>query len=164
MKAAYPNFYKDITKSDVQAMVNLWTTILGEFEYELVSNAVTALVCINTYPPSIAEIKKQLHSFLSKDSDLTEMEAWNLVKKALSNSSYNSETEYQKLPDIVKKCVGSPSMLKEWCIMPIDQVQSVIQSNFMRTFRAKKEVEAKQQLLPQNEVSFIENINFKLLK
>lgn len=163
LRAAYPNSYKDMTKTDVRSLINLWTKVMGDYDYQTVENAINCLVCTNTYPPTIADIKRQLCGEIENE-DMSEMEAWSLVQKALTNSNYNSEGEYNKLPNIVKKCVGSPNMLKEWCQMPTDKVQSVVQSNFMRAYRIKQSAASKHKLFAPKVEEMLDKSHMKMLE
>ena len=87
------------------------------------------------------------------------MQAWGLVRKAINNSGYHSEEEFAKLPPLVQKAVGTPGQLKQWGMSDIESIETVAQSNFMRTNRAvaKREDEVSRmpkeikQLKQQNE-------------
>ena len=89
------------------------------------------------FPPVVGQIIDCIHKMTDRKEDiLTEMTAWGLVYKAVCNSGYNSVNEFNALPEIVKNAVGSPERLREWSQLPTDEVQTVIQSNFMRSFKA----------------------------
>ena len=88
-------------------------------------------------------------SKLNGPKELTEGEAWGTVRKALKNSLYSSIDEFNALPEVVRYAVGSPEMLKSWAQVPLDELETVIQSNFMRTFRAKSANIKEIKLLPQ---------------
>jgi hypothetical protein len=59
-----------------------------------------------------------------------------LVSKALRNGYYGAEQEFEKLPPLVQRAVGQPSNLRQWATTDIDSIENVIQSNFLRTYRA----------------------------
>ena len=84
------------------------------------------------------------------------MEAWQIVRKAISY--YNAEENFINLPPEIQKVVGSPNMLREWAQMDADTVNSVIQSNFMRSFRAKVAQEKEQSMLPESTKRLIHQI------
>ena len=86
---------------------------------------------------------------LNGPRELTKGEAWGTVRKALKNSLYSSVDEFNALPEVVRYAVGSPEMLKSWAQVPLDELETVIQSNFMRTFRAKSANIKEIKLLPQ---------------
>lgn len=83
----------------------------------------------------------------SSYDQLTEMEVWACVSKAISHSAYNSREEHAKLPLSIRSLV-TPELLKEWALLE-DGVQTVIQSNFMRSYRQKKELNKKQGILDE---------------
>ena len=56
--------------------------------------------------------------------------------------------EIQPSPENLQRLVGHPSQLREWASMDTGAVQSVVQSNFMRSYRARQESERKMQALP----------------
>ena len=80
--------------------------------------------------------------------ELTAMEAWNLVAKALRNSAYGSEEEFAKLPPAVQRVAHSPSQLREWALMDADTVQSVVASNFQRAYTARQKSDREFEALP----------------
>ena len=76
---------------------------------------------------------------MHKPSELehpTEGDAWRLVKKALSDSGYNAKERFDELPEEVQKAVGGPEMLRQWAMLDSDEVNTVIMSNFQRTYKA----------------------------
>lgn len=58
-----------------------------------------------------------------------------MVSKAISNSGYHAEEEFDKLPEACQRAVGNPSNLKEWAMMESDKVATVEQSHFIRNYR-----------------------------
>ena len=74
-------------------------------------------------------------SVVDKLSGLNELEAWDMVSRALRDSTYHAEERFAQLPELVQRCVGSPSQLRNWGQSDLKSVETVIQSNFMRTFR-----------------------------
>lgn len=152
LKANYPNFYKGMSKIDAEAQVSLWSEMFEDTPYELVGIAVKSYIAtdVNGYPPNIGKIKEHIKSLSRPDNELSEQEAVNLIMKALKNSNYGAEEEFNKLPSILQKLVGSPNMLREWAMMDIATVNSVVSSNLMRSFKSIKETERVQQSLPSS--------------
>jgi len=150
LKAAYPIGFRDMGNEDNVVLVNLWVRIFADWPYENVSRAVDSVIVINktNFPPSPGAVMDQLIKNTSPP-EMTEMEAWELVFRAIKNSAWHAQEEYQKLPSVVKKCVGSPEMLQSWAGMDAETVNSVIQSNFMRTLRNRKEQDREYLALPK---------------
>lgn len=139
VKANYPKYYKGIIEEEFADMVDVWYLCLNDYDYSLAQAGVKIYLTSDTkgYPPSVGQIIDSIHKIRNMNkSDMTEMAAWGYVYKAICNSNYNSELEYQALPELVQNVVGNPAKLREWAQLDTNDVQTVIQSNFMRSFRA----------------------------
>lgn len=149
LKAAYPAFYRGMKADELNGIVNLWASQFEGDDYKTVGAAVQAHIATDTkgYPPHIGAIKEAIRKITQPD-EMSEMEAWGYVASALRNSGYNSVAEFDKLPPVVRRIVGSPSQLREWAMMDSDTVQSVVQSNFMRSYRARAQSEQEYLALP----------------
>lgn len=156
MLVSYPNF-KPI---DTELMATTWADMLNEYSYEQVSVALKCYITTDTsgFAPSIGQLIDKLKT-VEQPQELNELQAWGLVRKAINNSGYHSEEEFAKLPPLVQKVVGTPGQLKQWGLSDIESIETVAQSNFMRTYRAvaKREDEVSRmpkeirQLIQQNE-------------
>lgn len=151
LKAAYPAFYRGMKADELNGIVNLWASQFEGDDYKTVGAAVQAHIATDTkgYPPHIGAIKEAIRKITQPD-EMSEMEAWGYVASALRNSGYNSVTEFDKLPPVVRRIVGSPSQLREWAMMDSDTVQSVVQSNFMRSYRVRAQSEREYLALPKS--------------
>lgn len=139
--ATYPNMYKGITSDVLQNMISIWHEILKEYDYNLVQMALKSYIANDTkgFPPTPGQIVGHLRNLIKvsqNDETMNGIEAWGLVSKALRNSLYNAEEQFNKLPALVQKAVGSPMILKEWASLGVDEVQTVTHSNFLRTYGA----------------------------
>ena len=149
LRGAYPAFYRDITKQEAESTIALWEAMFDEEPYELVGAAVKAFISGDGkgFPPAIGQIKERIR-LITTPEEMTEQEAWSLVSKALRNSTYGSEEEFAKLPTEVQAVVHDPGQLKQWAMSPADDVETVIASNFMRSFRAKQKASKEYMALP----------------
>lgn len=147
--AAYPGFYAKAGNEDQANAVELWQTCFDAEPYELVSAAVYALIKTrpNSYPPAIGEVTAQIQRLI-RPNEMTAMEAWGLVAKALRNSAYGSEEEFAKLPPAVQRVAHSPAQLREWALMDAGTVQSVVASNFQRAYAARQKSDREFEALP----------------
>lgn len=139
--AAYPNHYKSINASVMQNTVFIWHEILKEYDVNIVKMALKSYIANDTkgFPPAPGQIIGHLRNLIkvSKNEEtMNGIEAWGLVSKALRNSLYNAEEQFNKLPALVQKAVGSPMILKEWASLGVEEVQTVTHSNFLRTYGA----------------------------
>ncbi len=128
MKAVYPQavFIPD------QDAFNVWYSLLQDLDYEVLSRAIQTHMMTVKYPPTIAEIR----AAATKTEEMTELEAWSIVRKALGRSGWHAEEEFLKLPEEIKQVVREPHNLQHWSQMGNSEVESVVQSNFMRSYRA----------------------------
>lgn len=159
LKAAYPHSFKDMTKLDGEALVNLWARQFAEEDPEAVSAAVNALISTRTagYSPTVGEIKDQLHRLRTLNG-LSDADAWNLVEKACRRGLYNAREEYAKLPVDVQAAVGGPEQLKAWAMMDSDTVNSVVASNFRKSYRTVQERAKEKALIPPEVRAFVTSV------
>lgn len=149
LRGAYPGFYRDITKQEAESTIALWSSMFDEEPYELVGAAVKAFISGDSkgFPPAIGQIKERIR-LITQPEEMTEQEAWSYVSKALRNSTYGSVEEFQKLPAEVQAVVHDPGQLRQWARAEADEVETVIASNFMRSFRAKQKATKEYKALP----------------
>lgn len=132
MKAVYaqPTFIPD------QDAFNVWYELLKDLPYTQANIAIQKYMLIEKFPPTIADIRTKANDIVAKvEESMSELEAWSLVSKAISNSGYHAEEEFDKLPEACQRAVGNPSNLKEWAMMESDKVATVEQSHFIRNYR-----------------------------
>ena len=140
LKAAYPNYYRDMKRVDAEGVVELWHTMFEDDPAQIVAAAVKAHIASDAkgFPPHIGAIKQAIVELTKPtELELSEMEAWGLVRRAVSNGIYGSQKEFDALPPLVQRVVGSPNQLREWAMMDEDVVASVVASNFQRSFKAR---------------------------
>lgn len=143
MTYTYPNY----KPADITATVDTWTAILSSYQFEHIRAALHSYILSDTkgFAPTPGQL---IDKIPIKSFDMTEMEAWGMVNRALSNSSYHAKEEFDKLPLVVQKTLGRFEVLQEWAGMEIDTVQSVIQSNFIRNYRTVLQREKERNKLP----------------
>lgn len=159
MKAVYtkPEFIPD------QDAFNVWYMLLADLDYKNASIAAQMHMRSSSFEPKPADIIEQYNK-LTKRAGLTEMEAWTLVSKALRNGINGAEQEFNKLPPLVQKALGSPSQLRNWATSDESSIESVAQSNFMRSYRTICQREQEFDKLPSDVKKLIENTNQQLLE
>lgn len=152
----YPNY----KPSNLSETVDVWQMMLDEYSYSQVSIALKAYVTSDTsgFAPSIGQLINKLHEVQSPQG-LNEMEAWMLVSRALRNGYYGAVEEFNKLPPLVQKAVGSPDNLRNWALTDSKSIENVVQSNFMRTYRTVVSRDKEYQKMPKDIKALIENVN-----
>ena len=153
MVDSYPNY----KPNNLSETVDVWHTMLSDYDYNLVSMALKSYILSDTsgFAPAIGQIVAKMHA-ITQPQELNEMEAWSLVSKAIRNSIYNSADEYAKLPPIVQKAVGLPSQLMQWAIDD-SYNESVVSSNFMRCYRIELAREKELSMLPEDARQIAQN-------
>lgn len=137
LKVVYPQpwFIPD------QNAFTVWYEMLKDLDYKTANIAIAKYMQTKTELPTIAAIRSSYAEITPKEEDLLdEGTAWALVARATRNSTYNSEQEFDKLPKIVQRAVGSPAQLKEWATSesPNGVSMSVHESQFKQIFRLEK--------------------------
>lgn len=153
MKAVYsdPKFIADSYAFDI------WYSLLKDIPYEVCNVAVQKYMTTKTYMPTIADIR-QLATEIVTPERMSEGAAWDLVTKAMRNASYHAEEEFEKLPPACQKAIGSPATLREWALMDLSQVNTVIQSNFMRSYKVEDKRIQESNALPESAKQIIERL------
>ena len=162
LKAAYPNFQKGLDKASMDAVVGLWADMFQDTPASLVAAAVKAYIAYDEkgFPPHIGAIRLAVER-LTQPEEMGEMDAWGILHKAISRSSYHSAEEFEKLPPQIKRFVGSPSQLREWAMTPPETLGTVVQSNFMRAYRATSKAEKEMRLIPADVRAIAEKLKLE---
>lgn len=154
-QAVYPNY----NPPSREAAVNAWLMCLSEYDNNVVMAAFKAYMTTNTsgFAPAPGQLIEILQT-LTQPSELNELEAWSIVRKALRNCGYNSEQEFAKLPTVVQKVVGTPQQLKIWaCDSEFNE--NVVSSNFIKTYRTEVKRATELNKMPENVRKLIEMVN-----
>lgn len=151
LKAAYPRYYADMKRKDAEGVVSLWAEMFKDEPAELVALAVKSLIATDTkgFPPHIGAVKEHIVKLRQPD-EMTEQEAWSLVYKATKNGIWGAREEFDKLPPVIQRIVGSPNQLRDWAMMDSDTVQSVVASNFQRSYKARAASERELLAIPSD--------------
>ena len=59
LRGAYPAFYRDTSRQEAEAIVNLWAEMFADEDYLLVGAAVKSLIVSDSkgFPPVIGQVK-----------------------------------------------------------------------------------------------------------
>jgi len=137
LEVAYPQHFKSLSETQKINLGTLWGMMFKNDIYQNVMGSVEIYISNDTkgFFPIIGAIKEQMYNLNNPDQP-TELEAWNTVKKVLGKAYYQTIECWDKLSPLVQRAVGSPSELKVWSNENIDTLNSVIASNFQRSYRA----------------------------
>lgn len=166
IKSTYPKTYEKFTPIDIAHMTEAWYAVMQDYTYEEACAGLKMFMANDTqgFPPVPGQIIEQIRKLTDRADKLPdEGEAWRLVYNAMCNSNYNAESEYEKLPAIVQRVVGSPEMLRQWAQTDLaTNPLTVIQSNFMRNYRAVKDREWEDRKMPESVKALVANMVEKL--
>ncbi len=162
-QTAYPRYYAGKTDADIEASIKLWRRMLEQYDYNLVESAVLALIATQKFPPTIAEVIEKIQ-YITTPQEMTEMEAWQLVRKAIRGATMDAssrkmingvldertsaERNFEALPPVLQRLAGSPGQLAEWEKLDDSQIETVLQSNFIRSYTARTRREKEFDSLP----------------
>lgn len=165
---AYPRFYAGKDAPDPRKVMSLWAEMFRDDPVELVAAAVKVLIATDEkgFPPHIGAVKASMRKLVQPD-EMTEMEAWRIVRQAIRGASMSpssrrftvaygmdnrtsAQRHFEELPPILQRVVGTPEQLAAWEQVEDDKIETVIQSNFMRSYRARAQQEREFQALPQD--------------
>lgn len=155
MQAAYPNY----KPPDKTVAVNTWLMMLQEYDNQTVMLAVKAYIATDTsgFAPSIGQVIDKIKSITTPKS-MSEIEAWSLVRKAISDSGYNATARFNELPMACQRAVGSPSQLRMWAL-DTEFNENVVSSNFMRCYRSEIARQREIDRMPSEIRQMIDKVN-----
>lgn len=135
IQTTYPNWKP---QGELSMVIDVWHEYFEEFSYKEILCAVKAYVMSDTsgFAPSVGQIVGKLQKMVQKE-EATDLEAWAMVSKALRNGYYGAEEEFEKLPPLVQKAVGSPMNLRNWATSDNKSVETVIMSQFLSAYKTE---------------------------
>ena len=158
----YGGFYKNFGKEETGAMIDAWYIILVDYDFEEFQASLKAYIIgdVKGFPPVVGQIIEKLRVIKSVvTEELNELTAWGLVYSAICDSTYHARERYDEFPETIKKCIYAPEQLSIWGQLELSEVNTVIQSNFMRTFRGVQKHENDIKQIPKDIIERITNQN-----
>lgn len=164
IKVAYPNSYNNLGSEDRKALVALWEMQFKDYEANKVMQAINTIIATDSsaFCPSIGRIKEVIYK-LSNQNELSEQDAWNAVRKAIRNSTYNSLEEFKKLPEEVQEVIGSSSRLREMATLTDSEVEFA-HNGFTKNFNAVMQRKKEYAMLPSSIKNQIEMTKEKMIE
>lgn len=155
IQAAYPNY----KPPDKTVAVNTWLMMLEEYDKQSVMMAIKVYIATDTsgFAPSIGQVIDKIKSITTPKS-MSEIEAWSLVRKAISDSGYNATARFNELPPACQRAVGSPSQLRMWA-QDTEFNENVVSSNFMRCYRTEIARQREIDRMPSEIRQMIDKVN-----
>ena len=116
--------------------VAIWYDLLKDISYPIAAASLKRHMQTSNKLPTISDLRGGALK-MTQNAALSDGEAWGLVSKAIRNSGYNSKAEFDALPAVIQKAVGSAEILHNWSQTDVASVETVIQSQFLRSYRAE---------------------------
>lgn len=142
--------------------INAWYEDLKTYDYADVKRACAAYrdTANSAYAPSTSQIIGMLKE--SKQKYLSPIDAWNLVRKAISNGYYAAEEGFAKLPPVVQRAVGSPRNIREYSFMESVDIQNNIQPRFYKAYEIECRREEMKPFMTSEKRQMLEEKIYKL--
>ena len=138
LAASYPKFEVDDLK------VQVWHEMLGDLDYATANMAVKKLILENTFPPSIAEVRKAAMEILNPDV-MTAAEAWGEVERAVRTYGYYQETKAMaSLSPRTAKVVRQIG----WREICLNEEAGVVRGQFLKMYQQVQERDRREMQLP----------------
>lgn len=151
LKASYLNQFKDYTTADFENLVSVWKMMFEDYTYEDVSAGLRLFLANDTkgFAPNPGQVIDCILKITKPETaQLSEGEAWHMVRKAIEKGTYYAESEFEKFPEAVKRAVGSPSNLRS--IASSDNYNEGAEKNdFERKYRAYLQREREEAKIPK---------------
>ena len=140
LSAAYPGAYKRFTEQKFETLIAVWYNTFSEYPF--------ATVMVSGFPPAPGQVIKVIQD-ITRQEETNSMEAWAIVKKAVNSPRDRMEETFRTLPPLIQKVVGGHHQLMAWGNVNEEEFETVIQSNFMRTYETEKRRQKQIDMLPE---------------
>lgn len=124
MRATYPNLHFE----DPTLALDAWWRILEQDDGQMIMDAFS--VYARTDSSGFAPSPGKLHSMIASrlEPGLTNGEVIGILTMASRNGNYGFQEEFNKLPPLLQKAVGSPSVIRNWGSMETTQLEYAFNS------------------------------------
>lgn len=162
LQAAYPRFYINQSPEDKKRALFLWSAMFENVNIEVCKYAVYRVIEQLKYPPTPADVLEKIKE-IQDINESTDIELWNEALKAIKEGMYFTQEKFNKLSAPVKKFFGGPSNIKEYALMDIQTVNSVIKGQFLKQIKSVIQKEEEREKLPNNIKKLLDNTNINLI-
>ncbi|WP_167957943.1 replicative helicase loader/inhibitor [Anaerosporobacter faecicola] len=147
ISSAFPNFKSD----NMSNTADVWATLLADYDYNVIQASLMTYIASSnsSFAPSVSQLIAGTRTVTGLEGKYeNEEEAWSLVYKAICKSTYYSVEEFNKLPALCQKAIGSPDNLRELAKSDVSVLQSVEKSLFVKTYRNELARQQQHDLIP----------------
>ena len=157
LRVSYPTFYSKMKTKDMALVLDLWAETFAMEDVNIVKVALLELISTHTgFPPDIAAVKSKIKDLVSvATGEPTDAELWQMLKRAASRGYYGAEAEFEKLPRVLQRFVGSPATIREYSMIDSDTFNTVVHGQFLKQIKIIRDREDYDMRLPENVKAFI---------
>lgn len=144
----FPNTFKNLGAERRASMLETYSALFADKPFAIVVQAVRNMA---TTTPDFSVAALSQHIKQLDNSEQTEAELWNILHRAVCNSAWSYMEEFEKLPPILQKAVGSPRQLYDYSQMNAETLNTVVRGHFLKTIGSVKEKHEAQEELKRLE-------------
>lgn len=161
IRMAYPKYYKDMTKEELEGVINLWAFQFKDMNGTEVLYALHDYISndVKGFPPAIGQIKDVVykrHNVNSKSA----LEAWEDVIKSIRKGGTLKE-KYNRLDEVTQRTIGTKEELNEICMASIEYQLPRLKQDFLRRYELNMQKKMEYEKLPSSVKNVIDSINVK---
>lgn len=151
LRVTYPAFYSKMDRKDMKLVLDLWTEMFQDDDTNIVKYALKQLIATHTgYPPDIAAVKNKVKEVCSAATgEMTDEELWQRLKQAVANGIYGARKEFESLPPVLQRYVGSPAGITELAMVDTDTLNTVSHGQFLKQIGLIKQRQEYSDRLPE---------------
>lgn len=151
IKVSYPAFYSKFSASDMVAVLDLWSEMFAADDVQVVKVALYKLIETHQgYPPDIAALKAKIRELVvAATGEPSDEELWRMLRKAAGNGYYGAREEFDKLPRVVQRYLGSPSALRDLSQIDERTLDTVTHGQFLKQIACLRERQEFADSLPE---------------
>lgn len=156
IESLYPTWHP----IELQLTIKAWHQLFADYDFKTIEAALYAYASTETkgFAPSPGQLKSQI----PMPNDMTALEAWSMVYNRIGSSIYHSKENFESLPEVIQRAVGSPEVLRQWAVSDANSL-TVIQANFVKTYNAEKQRQSELIKIPANVRNVLAGTANKLL-
>lgn len=164
LRTAYPRFYANMKKTEAEETISLWQEMFSDTDIRILTIAVKRLITHFEFPPTIADVKKEILKITTKQE--SNIDYWQEVLKMMSNAHYMKKEEFDTYSDICKRFFGNVDNLRSYGVMEKQEVINNIQPRFLKYAENYQKQEKENMMLPSNYKDMVQKLanNFDVKK
>ena len=134
----------------------MWFEVMRDYDLASAKAGAISFMAADTsgFPPTPGQIIEYIRQ-VKQPEELSPLEAWGYVRKAVNSPRDQYEAAYEHLPELVQKTLSGKergvAQLKVWGgeDMRVSTFETVEQSNFLRSYEATRTRMVTEQKIPQ---------------